>query len=71
FIRRGIRSGLRDARDILSGVEGVQFMEFGARDVIRHKIVTRIVEAYDKVEARRINASGATSMSPASMRLIT
>ena len=50
---RGIRSGLRDARDILDGVKGVQFQEFGAEDVIRHKIVSRIVEAYDKVEAQR------------------
>jgi len=50
---RGIRSGLRDARDILDGVKGVQFMEFGAEDVIRHKIVSRIVEAYDEAEARR------------------
>lgn len=50
---RGIRSGLRDARDILDGVRGVQFMEFGSEDVIRHKIVGRIVEAYDEAEARR------------------
>lgn len=50
---RGTRSGLRDAREILGGVKGVEFMEFGARDVIRHKIVTRIVQAYDKAEARR------------------
>ena len=50
---RGIRSGLRDARDILDGVKGVQFQEFGSEDVIRHKIVSRIVDAYDEAEARR------------------
>jgi len=50
---RGTRSGLRDAREILDGVDGVAFLEFGARDVIRHKIVTRIVEAYDQAEAQR------------------
>ena len=50
---RGTRSGLRDAREILKGVKGVTFMEFGAADVIRHKIVTRIVQAYDKAEAKR------------------
>ena len=50
---RGTRSGLRDAREILRGVKGVNFMEFGASDVIRHKIVTRIVQAYDKAEAKR------------------
>jgi phosphate starvation-inducible PhoH-like protein len=50
---RGTRSGLRDAREILDGVDGVHFTEFTAADVIRHKIVTRIVEAYDKAENRR------------------
>jgi len=50
---RGTRSGLRDAREILDGVEGVSFTEFTGADVVRHKIVTRIVEAYDKAEAKR------------------
>lgn len=50
---RGIRSGARDAREILDGTQGIQFMEFGAEDVIRHKIVSRIVEAYDAAEVRR------------------
>lgn len=50
---RGTRSGLRDAHDILHGVKGVGFLEFSARDVVRHKIVTRIVKAYDKAEAKR------------------
>ena len=50
---RGTRSGLRDAHEILDGVKGVSFMEFTARDVVRHKIVTRIVEAYDKAEVKR------------------
>jgi phosphate starvation-inducible PhoH-like protein len=50
---RGTRSGLRDAREILDGVEGVHFTEFTGADVVRHKIVTRIVEAYDKAEAKR------------------
>lgn len=50
---RGIRSGLRDAHDILARVQGVAFQEFSAADVVRHKIVTRIVEAYDKAEVKR------------------
>lgn len=50
---RGTRSGLRDAKEILDGVKGVGFAEFAASDVIRHKMVTRIVTAYDKAEARR------------------
>ncbi|OEJ64320.1 phosphate starvation-inducible protein PhoH [Magnetovibrio blakemorei] len=50
---RGIRSGLRDAWDILTDVKGIAFVEFNASDVVRHPIVTRIVNAYDAVEKRR------------------
>lgn len=50
---RGTRSGLRDAKEILEGVKGVGFTEFTAADVVRHKMVTRIVTAYDKAEAKR------------------
>ena len=42
---RGIRSGLRDAREILDGVKGVGLLEFSAADVVRHKLVTRVVKA--------------------------
>ncbi|MCK7592572.1 PhoH family protein [Pseudomarimonas salicorniae] len=41
------RSGLRDAVDVLRGVEGVHFTFFEARDVVRHPLVARIVRAYD------------------------
>ncbi|MBF0248753.1 MAG: PhoH family protein [Alphaproteobacteria bacterium] len=50
---RGTRSGLRDAWEILEGVKGMAFIEFSSKDVIRHKIVTRIVNAYDAAEKRR------------------
>lgn len=50
---RGTRSGLRDAHEVLKDVKGLGFIEFGAADVIRHKIVTRIVNAYDAAEKRR------------------
>jgi phosphate starvation-inducible PhoH-like protein len=40
-------SGLRDAIDVLSEVDGVSFTFFDARDVVRHSLVQRIVEAYD------------------------
>jgi phosphate starvation-inducible PhoH-like protein len=33
--------------DILEGIEGVEFVRFGGDDVVRHKLVQRIVEAYD------------------------
>jgi phosphate starvation-inducible PhoH-like protein len=41
-------SGLIQVRDILAGVEGVGFVEFSHQDVVRHKLVQRIVEAYKR-----------------------
>ncbi len=41
-------SGLIQVRDILGGIEGVEFVEFGHEDVVRHKLVQRIVEAYKR-----------------------
>ncbi|MBK1734702.1 phosphate starvation-inducible protein PhoH [Halorhodospira abdelmalekii] len=41
-------SGLRDAVDVLHGVDGVSFTFFSASDVVRHALVQRIVEAYDR-----------------------
>jgi phosphate starvation-inducible protein PhoH and related proteins len=43
---RESRSGLVHVRDVLADVEGIQFVEFGHKDVVRHKLVQRIVEAY-------------------------
>ena len=40
------RSGLLHVRDVLRNIEGISFVEFGHRDVVRHKLVQRIVEAY-------------------------
>jgi phosphate starvation-inducible protein PhoH and related proteins len=42
------RSGLIVVGDILDGIEGVQFVRMGGEDVVRHKLVQRIVEAYDR-----------------------
>lgn len=41
------RSGLIEALHILKGIEGIAFIEFGRQDIVRHKLVTRIVEAYE------------------------
>ena len=41
-------SGLIQVRDILDGVDGVGFVEFTHQDVVRHKLVQRIVEAYKR-----------------------
>jgi len=46
----GRRSGLRVVREILKGIAGVAFIELGARDVVRHRIVASIVEAYQRFE---------------------
>ena len=44
----GTASGLVDATEILRGVEGVEFIRFTDKDVVRSKMVARIVQAYDK-----------------------
>lgn len=49
---KGTRSGLRHALEVLDGVEGVAFVRFGERDVVRHPLVTRIVRAYYRAESR-------------------
>jgi phosphate starvation-inducible protein PhoH and related proteins len=42
------RSGLIVVADILEGLDGIDFVRFGKEDVVRHKLVQRIVEAYDE-----------------------
>ncbi|SEH27035.1 PhoH family protein [Magnetospirillum fulvum] len=44
----GVRSGLTDALSVLTGMEGVRFVRFTDRDVVRHDLVSRIVRAYDR-----------------------
>jgi len=46
----GRHSGLHVVRSILTGIPGVSFIELGARDVVRHRIVASIVEAYERFE---------------------
>jgi phosphate starvation-inducible PhoH-like protein len=47
----GARSGLREARDLLSEVEGIGFCSFTDVDVVRHPLVQRIIVAYEKRDA--------------------
>ena len=44
---RDQKSGLLVVGDILTDIEGVEFVRFGGDDVVRHKLVQRIVEAYE------------------------
>ena len=45
---RGVTSGLSDAERILKDVKGISFNYFTSKDVVRHPMVARIIEAYDK-----------------------
>ena len=47
---RGVASGLHDAEGLLKPVEGISFSYFTAKDVVRHPLVARIIEAYDKAD---------------------
>ena len=47
----GARSGLKDALDTLEGLPGIGVCRFDKRDVVRHPLVARIVDAYDQRSA--------------------
>lgn len=47
------RSGLREALDILQGLEGIGVVHLGDKDIVRHKLVTRIVNAYDAYDREK------------------
>ena len=47
-LARGQKCGLIEARRILAGVRGIAFSEFTAADVVRHPLVARIIDAYDR-----------------------
>jgi phosphate starvation-inducible protein PhoH and related proteins len=46
------RSGLVAVGEVLDAIEGIEFVRFGGEDVVRHKLVQRIVEAYDEHSRR-------------------
>jgi phosphate starvation-inducible PhoH-like protein len=50
-LARNVKSGLRDAIEVLHEVDGISFTFFTARDVVRHPLVQRIVRAYERREA--------------------
>lgn len=45
---QGKTSGLIEARDLLTGIKGIEFVYFSKEDVIRHPLVQKIIEAYEK-----------------------
>ena len=52
---RNTRSGLEEALRILSDVEGISVVRFDSTDIVRHKLVTRIVNAFEKYKDGSIN----------------
>ena len=52
-----VKSGLKDATEVLRGVDGISFTFFEAKDVVRHPLVARIVTAYEAREARNASDS--------------
>ncbi|AGC67571.1 phosphate starvation inducible protein, PhoH-like protein [Thermoclostridium stercorarium subsp. stercorarium DSM 8532] len=49
---RGKKSGLVEVQKILQGVEGIEFVYLTGRDVVRHELVQRIIDAYEQYENR-------------------
>lgn len=47
---RGTQSGLREALGVLKGVEGISIVNLTQSDIVRHKLVTKIVKAYEKLD---------------------
>ncbi len=54
----GRESGLKHAQKVLSRVKGISFTQFNSKDVVRHALVQRIVDAYEKSEAKTARQSG-------------
>ena len=65
------KSGLKEAQRILKGIPGIAFVELTKKDIVRHKLVTRIVEAYESDEKeqkikREAKSQSASSLPPKS-----
>ena len=51
------KSGLKEALSLLGDIEGISVIEFNKKDIVRHKLVTRIVNAYEAYDKARRNAT--------------
>lgn len=58
---KNIKSGMVDAIDVLDGVEGIEIVKLSAKDVVRHELVTKIIQAYEKAESAREKVAKAES----------
>jgi phosphate starvation-inducible PhoH-like protein len=64
---QGRQSGLREAHEVLTGIDGIEFFFFDQRDVVRHTLVQQIVTAYDqfdRVKREREEARAAAGSPP-------
>jgi phosphate starvation-inducible protein PhoH and related proteins len=67
-LARDERSGLVSVCDVLDEVDDILFVRMGAEDVVRHKLVQRIVEAYDEHAERSTASPGRPQLRPAARR---
>lgn len=64
------KSGLIQALHILKDIKGISFIEMNKKDIIRHKLVTRIVEAYEKYEERQKEQSHQAKEEPYTGKMV-
>lgn len=57
---KGVKSGLKDAVEVLDGIEGLSVVNLTGKDIVRHRLVTRIVEAYDRIESSKLKIENST-----------
>ena len=50
---RNVKSGLKEATEVLKDVKGISIIQMNEKDIVRHKLVTRIVNAYAKYDRHR------------------
>jgi len=55
---RGKFSGLKQVEEILKGINGIEFIHLGEKDVVRHKLVQHIIKAYEKYEEENMSETG-------------
>ena len=61
---QGRQSGLREAQEVLAGVNGIKFFTFDQRDVVRHSLVQQIVTAYDQFDRVKKERDEARAVPP-------
>jgi len=65
------RSGLVDVTNILEGVEGIDFLYFSDKDVVRHPLVQSIIVAYDRHESNSASGRAEDAQRPQAVRKVT